>query len=186
VPPDAPPRAVGTPGANGIVRLSHPTPRMGIPVEDDVVRPPSYLHPGEMVIAAAPHSVTTVLGSCVAVCLWSARTGAGGINHFLLPSAEDVEGVAPLRFGNLAIGRMLDEFARLTGGLRHVEAKVFGGAQLLGGMGRAEHLGRKNVRVAFGLLRDAGIPVVAHDVLGSKARKLVFHTDTGVVWLRKI
>ncbi|MEC8196132.1 MAG: hypothetical protein VX228_07415, partial [Pseudomonadota bacterium] len=32
--------------------------------------------------------MTTILGSCVAACMWDETAGIGGMNHFLLPGTE--------------------------------------------------------------------------------------------------
>ena len=60
-----------------------------------------YLHPGQLVVSAAPCSVSTILGSCVAVCVWDEETGIGGMNHFLLPNFAG-RGLSSARFGNVA------------------------------------------------------------------------------------
>ncbi len=46
-----------------------------------------YLHPGEVYVTGEPTRITTILGSCVSVCLFDARAGVAGLNHFLLPRA---------------------------------------------------------------------------------------------------
>ncbi len=65
----------------------------------------AYLHPGEVVLSATPTVLSTILGSCVAVCLFS-RGGAGGMNHYLLP--RWTSGEATARFGNVAVRRLIE------------------------------------------------------------------------------
>ena len=48
-----------------------------------------YLHPGQLVASGDHVIVTTVLGSCVAVCLFDENAGVGGVNHFVLPAGAE-------------------------------------------------------------------------------------------------
>jgi chemotaxis protein CheD len=141
-----------------------------------------YLAPGRLVVSDRPCAVTTVLGSCVAVCLWDVERRVGGVNHFILPLGED-ESPQPERYGNLAVPLLLTAVRSLgarDGGLR---AKVFGGAALLGlGAG----IGARNVEVAEQVLAERGVHVVAGDAGGGRARKLVFHVDDGAAWVWRL
>ncbi len=99
-----------------------------------------YLHAGQIVASAVPAAITTIVGSCVAVCLFDPVAGVGGMNHYLLPLPVQREW-SP-RFGNVAIAELLR--AVLDRGARRdrIQAKVFGGAcviEVFRGSGR--HLG---------------------------------------------
>lgn len=146
----------------------------------------AYVHVGQLFTSPKPCTVTTILGSCVSVCLWDPTTGAGGLNHFLLPQCVE-NGISSPRFGNVAIHRLLDELAGLGSPRARLKAKVFGGASVIDAFQSAnESLGLKNVNVARRLLADAGIPIVAEDIGGAQGRKLVFQTGDGAAWVRKI
>ena len=41
--------------------------------------------PGQYYAGAGHGSISTVLGSCVATCLWDPVLRIGGMNHFMLP-----------------------------------------------------------------------------------------------------
>jgi chemotaxis protein CheD len=141
--------------------------------------PSVYLHPGQLFVAATPAAVTTILGSCVAVCVWDGVLGIGGINHYLLPTGLRTASTG-LRYGNVAIELLLDKLLRAGVRYPHLRAKVFGGACVLDAMrGKENHLGGKNVDIARKLLAEAGIPVVASDVGGDRGRKLIFHPHDG-------
>ncbi len=73
--------------------------------------------------------IITVLGSCVAVCLWDAHEHVGGMNHYLLP--RRMEKLASLRFGDVAIDQLVDGMTELGCGIGNLRAKIFGGAELL-------------------------------------------------------
>lgn len=146
---------------------------------------PVYLHPGQMIVASRPHLISTVLGSCVAVCLFDRGRGVGGINHFLLPSG----GVGPAgnRIGTTAMPALLHEMQRLGCRPADLEARVYGGACVLAAFrGRAAHLGDQNAETAVAHLRAGGIRIVEQDTGGDHGRKLHFHTDTGTVSVRRI
>jgi chemotaxis protein CheD len=158
--------------------------RPSSPHDEASERATAYLHPGQLFVAADSYAVTTILGSCVAVCLWDPITRIGGINHFLLPTFSGV-GVASPRFGNIAIKELLDRLAGLGSQKHNLLAKLFGGACVLEAFRqRQHHLGMKNIEVARELLQSESIPLVGHDVGGQRGRKLIFHTDDGAAWVK--
>ncbi|TBW37607.1 chemotaxis protein CheD [Siculibacillus lacustris] len=161
----------------------------GPPDEDPaaVARPRAraFLLPGMMHCNRRRAEVSTVLGSCVAVCLTDRCRGISGINHFVLPTC-DGDGTS-LRYGDVSIARLVASMKRLCGTLETVEAKVFGGAEILAplaspGIG----VGARNVALALERLDQLGLPVVARrtgDVHGLLIR---LHTDTGEVMVRPV
>ena len=141
--------------------------------------PSVYLHPGQLFVAAGPATVTTILGSCVAVCVWDGTLGIGGINHYLLPTGLRTASTG-LRYGNVATEQLLERLARAGTQVGNLRAKVFGGACVLDAMrSKDNHLGGKNVDMASQVLGEAGIPVVASDVGGNRGRKLIFFPHDG-------
>src|SRR3982751_6528785 len=90
--------------------------------------PHVFLYPGTMHCTPTPSVVTTVLGSCVAVCLIDWRRQLSGINHFMLPHDEDT---SSLRHGASAIALLLEEMLRGGARVETIKAKVFGGAAVL-------------------------------------------------------
>ncbi len=145
-----------------------------------------FLHPGQLFVSADPAVVTTVLGSCVAVCLWDPATRVGGVNHYLLPHGAG-DGTASPRFGSLAMPMLLERVLA-QGGLRsRLEAKVFGGACVTGGApSPGRHLGDENVERAVSFLRDVRIPVAARATGGARGRKVIFHTADGSAWVKEL
>ena len=148
--------------------------------------PTIYLHPGQLFVAAGPAAVTTILGSCVAVCLWDSTLGIGGINHYLLPSGLRTASTG-LRYGNVAIESLLEKLARAGARAPNLRAKLFGGACVLDAMrGKENHLGDKNVETARMALAEADIPVIASDVGGTRGRKLIFYPHDGSALVKLI
>lgn len=144
-------------------------------------RPSVYLHPGQLHASADACAITTVLGSCVSVCLYDRRNGVGGANHYLLPHDTSGEDGTP-RYGRTAIRALLDRVSRLGGSVPALEAKIFGGASML--RGTTSRLGIENIELARALLREYAIPVVAEDVGGTRGRKLVFDLADGSAWVK--
>jgi chemotaxis protein CheD len=141
-----------------------------------------YLPPGQVHVSAEPIMITTILGSCVAVCLLDRRRSWGGVNHFLLPRGAS-QAPSP-RFGDRAMPELLDAVLGLGSRRGDLEAKVFGGARILPARSGGRDLGQENVEAALAFLEGEGIPVVARHTGGRCGRKVIFDTSDGVVWLK--
>lgn len=156
-----------------------------VPGDDGVPRRQVYLQAGQVFASAEPTSVVTILGSCVAVCLFDPVVGVGGMNHYLLPLAVERERSA--RFGNVALALLLQEVLDRGARKGSLRAKVFGGAGILDGFQRnGRHLGHENVDLALRGMEAEGIPVVERDVGGRRGRKVVFQVDDGSAWVRTL
>jgi chemotaxis protein CheD len=143
------------------------------------------LYAGQVVATREACMVTTILGSCVAVCLWDSRQKLGGINHFMLPDRVGTD--HSTRFGSVACKRLLEKMIALGSETHDLEAKVFGGASVLDAFrGGGQQLGRRNVETALASLGESGVRVVATDVGGSFGRRLVYFSDTGAAWVKTI
>ncbi len=126
--------------------------------------------------------VTTVLGSCVAVCLFDETTGIGGINHYMLPFWNGSELASP-KYGNIAIESLTKKMELLGCKRENLVAKVFGGANQLG---HSIGVGQRNIKVAEEILSELKIKIVAKSLGGHKGRKLNFNTSTGEVLMKYI
>lgn len=186
--PGAHPQRAETMGRRLAVGMPPSLQRIGdvtldLPGADGRTRRSVYLHAGQMLVSAGPSSVVTVLGSCVAVCLFDLQSGVGGMNHFLLPHAT-VREQSP-RFGGFATARLLEQVLELGANRGRLQAKIFGGSCIIAAF-KARNLGTENVEVAVKALQEASVPVVERDVGGQHGRKVVFHTDTGAAWVRAL
>jgi len=144
-----------------------------------------YLFPGQVAVTRTPTAITTILGSCVAVTLWDAQRGIGGMNHFMLPLFAG-SSARSTRFGNVAMEELVTQMSDAGSTLGFLRARVFGGSCMFPAMQSATHLGNQNVEVALEFLGRRGVEIVQVDVGGDRGRKLVFHTDEGAAWLTTI
>jgi chemotaxis protein CheD len=145
--------------------------------------PKVYLEAGDLFIASGPAMASTVLGSCVSVCLWDPVRRAGGMNHFVLPTAA-AERAEP-RYGDVAIDMLVQALHELGCRAADLRAKVFGGANVLGTAG-ADSVGLRNSRFALEHLERHGIPVSARKVGGDCGLYLKFSTEAGAVLVRAL
>jgi chemotaxis protein CheD len=146
-----------------------------------------YLHPAQMHVATAPCAIKTLLGSCVAVCLWDAEARVGGVVHYLLPHGRQGRSETG-RYGNLAIPALIGAVCALGGRAGGLKAKVFGGAKVLAGLKASEgpSLGESNIAVARAILVAENVPVVASDVGGDRGRRVLFHVEDGNAWVWRL
>ena len=143
-----------------------------------------FLLPGEIFASREGCMVKTVLGSCVALCLWDRSEKIGGINHYMLPLWGS-EGRPTSRYGDVAIDELLHEMAGLGCRRQNLVAKIFGGASMIAERNITFNIGERNMQIAEQMMTEYGIPIVASDTGGTKGRRLIFNTATGVVSLRK-
>ena len=131
---------------------------------------------GEFAIVEDPTAIlTTLLGSCVAVCMRDSSTGIGGMNHFLLPG--DMSGASDsLKYGVNAMELLINGLLQRGAGRKQLEAKLFGGAHVLHGIGA---IGEKNAEFARKFLDAEGIPCLGESLGGDKARRVRYWPATG-------
>lgn len=145
--------------------------------------PDRTLMPGELHCQRGPLCLGTVLGSCVAVCLWDSQLRFGGMNHFLLPNRPS-NGENSTKFGDIAVPRLVEAMRELGSNPRHLQAKLFGGAYVLHAGDPAFAVGRRNVEVAVSELRRHRIPIVASRLSGIHGLVIRQCTECGEVWVR--
>lgn len=145
------------------------------------------IHIGDLYASRAPAIVSTLLGSCVAVCLYDPKERIGGMNHFLLPGKADLKQFDPsARYGINAMELLINRIMAAGGEKSRLVAKVFGGANILPLISEEYAMGPKNIEFVLDFLRIESIRVISWDLGGVQARKVLFHTDTGVVFLKRL
>jgi len=147
--------------------------------------PRRYLEPCAIFTHRQEHLVTTVLGSCIAVCLWDSVRAMGGMNHYMLPLWNG-EGLATPKFGNIAIDRLIRSMQDMGSRPEDLIAKVFGGSTMLNEQQGLFQVGERNTMLAQDLLPQKGIQITVFETGGPTGRKIIFNTHTGAVLMGKI
>ncbi|MGY9048247.1 hypothetical protein P775_08510 [Puniceibacterium antarcticum] len=133
---------------------------------------------GEYAIDADPNIVlTTVLGSCVAVCLTDPVAAIGGMNHFLLPQKDGKAGES-FRYGAYSMELLINGLLKRGARKDRLVAKMFGGASMNSTL---RDIGGSNVAFAREFLANESIPCGGESVGGNSARRIRFWPTTGQV-----
>jgi chemotaxis protein CheD len=146
------------------------------------------LLPGEYYVTNDAMVLVTVLGSCVAACIRDSDLGIGGMNHFMLPESVH-EPDSPLsssaRYGTYAMELLINELIKLGARRNKLQAKVFGGGNVLRGF-TATNVGERNAAFALEYLKTESIPVLAQDLIDIHPRKVYFFPKDGRVMVKKL
>lgn len=138
--------------------------------------------PGEYFVANEDIVIMTVLGSCIAACIWDARLRVGGMNHFMLPEGGgDTSG----RYGSYAMELLINELVKMGSSRENLQAKVFGGGQVISSF-TTMNVGERNTQFVMDYLQTERIPVVSKDVMDIYPRKVVFFPVTGKAMVKRL
>ena len=144
--------------------------------------------PGEYYYTGKPMLIVTVLGSCVAACIRDRVSGIGGMKNFKLPGgggAAGSPGSASMRYGAYAMEVLINQILKAGARRENLEAKVFGGGNVLRGF-TAINVGERNARFVRDFLRTENIRTVAEDLNDVHPRKVYFFPHTGKVLVKKL
>jgi chemotaxis protein CheD len=145
------------------------------------------IHIGGFYASREPAVIETLLGSCVAVCLYDPVARIGGMNHILLPGKADLEHFDNVaRYAINAMELLINRVMTIGGERQNLIAKVFGGAHVLPAISPENWMGAKNSEFVLEFLRMETISIASRDLGGHDTRKIFFHTDSGEVLLKRI
>lgn len=139
-----------------------------------------FLFPSALYASKDPFQINTILGSCVAVCLYDPVLRYGGMCHYMLPLWNG-DGLASPKYGNIAIEKLLDKMINFGSKKHNIKAKIFGGGEVIETKNPQFNIGQRNISLAKDILAEANIPIVSSSVGGKLGRKIIFFTDTGEV-----
>lgn len=139
--------------------------------------------PGEYYVSSEDVLITTVLGSCIAACIWDGKVRAGGMNHFMLPDGDGLDGLG--RYGSYAMELLINGLIKKGARREFMQAKVFGGAQVMAGF-TTLNVGERNTRFVLDYLATERIPVVSQDVLDIHPRKVCFFPVSGKALVKRL
>jgi len=146
------------------------------------------LLPGEYYVTNKDVLLVTVLGSCVAACIRDCYSGIGGMNHFMLPEGGGDAGSplnASARYGTYAMEILINQLLKLGARRCNLEAKVFGGGNVLDGLTVA-NVGQRNADFVLKFLQMEKIRVVAQDLVDVFPRKVYFFPKNNKVMVKKL
>jgi chemotaxis protein CheD len=139
--------------------------------------PPTLIGVGGIAWSADPATVySTLLGSCIAVCLFDQQALKGGITHFLLAEAPNKPS-DDTRYGDVAVPLLADSLCQVGCSFARLKAIVAGGSDVLNNM---KPIGTENTAYALAWLREKRVPIIRKDVGGGSARRVRFSPSTGV------
>jgi chemotaxis protein CheD len=142
--------------------------------------------PGEYFVSGEEILIMTTLGSCIAACLWDSRAHVGGLNHFMLPEGgADASATNAGRYGSYAMEVLINELMKRGASRSTLEAKVFGGGQVIAEMSTM-NVGERNTQFVLDYLKTEHIPVVSKDVLGIYPRKVCFLPASGKAMIKRL
>ena len=145
---------------------------------------------GEYYVSTHGEMISTVLGSCVSACIRDTHLGIGGMNHFMLPDSgrmrdewKDSPVDMALRYGNVAMERLINCILMQGGRRERLEVKLFGGGRLLD---ITTDIGGNNIEFVRGYLKTENLRVESEDLGGEFPRKLVYYPASGRARVKKL
>jgi chemotaxis protein CheD len=138
--------------------------------------------PGEYYVTTDDMMVMTVLGSCIAACIWDPKVRVGGMNHFMLPEgAGDTSG----RYGSFAMELLINELMKQGARRETMQAKVFGGGAVMSSF-TTMNVGERNTAFVLDYLQTERIAVISKDVLDIHPRKVCYFPATGKAMVKRL
>jgi len=139
--------------------------------------------PGEYFVSDEGIVIMTVLGSCIAACIWDSQRRIGGMNHFMLPEGTPLD--ASGRYGSYAMELLINEMIKMGARRENMQAKVFGGGQVIHSF-TTMNVGERNTKFVMDYLQTERIPIVSKDVLDIYPRKVVFFPVSGKAMVKRL
>lgn len=147
------------------------------------------ISPGEYYYTDKDMVIVTVLGSCVSACIRDSVTGIGGMNHFMLPDSAASDKDSPvsesMRYGTYAMEVLINQLLRNGARRENLEAKIFGGGNVLKGF-TTMNVGDRNAIFVRKFLKEERIRVTSEDLLDIYPRKVYYFPKTGRVLVKKL
>jgi chemotaxis protein CheD len=142
---------------------------------------------GDYFVSSTPTIISTVLGPCVAVCLYDPQLKIGGMNHILLPGEADLKRYnKPARYALNSMELLINEMMKFGANRFKLTAKVFGGAHVISAISADNAVGIRNVEFIIDYLNNESIRITGYNIGGCSSRKINFHTDSGDVYMKRL
>ena len=147
------------------------------------------ISPGEYYFTKENMMIVTVLGSCVSACIRDNVSGIGGMNHFMLPDGGSADKDSPIsesmRYGTYAMEVLINQLLRNGARRENLEAKIFGGGNVLRSF-TTTNVGDRNADFVKRFLKEERIRITGEDLLDIYPRKVYYFPKTGKVLVKKL
>lgn len=143
---------------------------------------------GEYYVTNKNEIISTLLGSCISICLMDEFNRVFGMNHFLLPCANenDANLQDKSKFGNVSVDLLISKMENMGAKKENFVAKVFGGGRVLKSSSSIIQVNEHNISFINMYLEEKNIPIASKDVGGDFGRMIYFNTIDGSVYVKKI
>jgi chemotaxis protein CheD len=139
-----------------------------------------FLKMSQILVAADPAELKTVVGSCIALCLWDRKMRIGGMAHIVLPERNGDKNADEGKYADTAVTCLVSRMVERGADVRNFIAACAGGASMFHRSRISTcTVGMKNARSVRIQLEKLFIPIVAEDVGGYSGRKVAFHCSDG-------
>ncbi len=148
-----------------------------------------YLKIAEMKVVEKSDTLITVVGSCIALCLWDKTTSTGGMVHIMMPE-HDGDNVEPKgKYANTAIETLLNEMIKNGCNKENLIARIIGGASMFNNKDNTmngAYIGEKNSRIVKKYLHKFNIPIKSEDIGGTSGRRIAFDPSSGEITIKAL
>ncbi|MGL1893199.1 MAG: chemotaxis protein CheD [Spirochaetaceae bacterium] len=152
------------------------------------------IFPGEVYVSRKDEIITTILGSCISICLFDKKNGVSGMNHYMLPqnSNSNIEylnnesNLSALRFGDNANKELINKMVEFGAEVTSIEAKIFGGGSIIPSTKNDQSIGQRNIFCAENFLINNNISIITEDTGSSNGRRISLFTDKHDVLVKEI
>ncbi len=140
--------------------------------------PVALINPGEVYVTKQHELISTLLGSCIAVCMRDKISKTGGMNHFKLPAVSvHKAAVIDTNYGQYAMELLINEILKNGGKKPNLECKVYGGGNVIASM--TNPIGTKNIQFALDYLQEERIPILHQETGFDCAQQVYYHPLSG-------
>lgn len=154
------------------------------------------IHQGDCYVSRGDMMISTLLGSCIAACLYDPISGIIGMNHFLLANRRYAQKRPQVlqseagRYGMYAMELLINGMLKAGARRENLRAKVFGGGNVLPDIATTRDsffaVGEVNSRFILEYLRQENIPIIAKGLGGNHGRIIHFVPVDYTVYVKRI
>lgn len=146
------------------------------------------IYPGEFYSSRDDEIISTLLGSCVAVCLHDTSTGVSGMNHYMLEGRliNLIEHTKSSdKHALQSVSRLIDSMCQIGCSRNHLVAKIFGGGKVLATENDIHTVPQDNIRAAKLILEMEDIHIEQEETGGKFTRKVLMEVKSGKTYVKR-